>query len=131
MRFIDRVCVPDVPEIKKSILEEGHRSGLSIHPGATKMYQNMNKFFWWPGMKKEVVEFVYAYLTCQKSNIEHQKSLGLMQQLSIPKWKWDNIYMVFVTNLSETMNECDSIWLIVERQTKLAHLIPIKINYSL
>ncbi|KAI5431881.1 hypothetical protein KIW84_035859 [Lathyrus oleraceus] len=82
MRFIDRVCVPDVPEIKKSIVEEGHRSGLSIHPGATKMYQNMNKFFWWPGMKKEVVEFVYAYLTCQKSNIEHQKSLGLMQQMA-------------------------------------------------
>ncbi|MCI71072.1 hypothetical protein A2U01_0092335, partial [Trifolium medium] len=28
-----RVCVPDVPELKKMILEEGHRSGLSIHPG--------------------------------------------------------------------------------------------------
>ena len=37
MRFGDRVCVPDVAEIRKSILEEGHRSGLSIHPGATKM----------------------------------------------------------------------------------------------
>ncbi|XP_050908927.1 uncharacterized protein LOC127122669 [Lathyrus oleraceus] len=37
MRFRDRVCVPDVPNIKKSILEEGHRSGLSIHPGATKI----------------------------------------------------------------------------------------------
>src|ERR1043165_7773000 len=34
MRFGDRVCVPDVAEIRKSILEEGHRSGLSIHPGA-------------------------------------------------------------------------------------------------
>ncbi|MCI35672.1 hypothetical protein A2U01_0056893, partial [Trifolium medium] len=32
-----RVCVPDVPELKKMILEEGHRSGLSIHPGVTKM----------------------------------------------------------------------------------------------
>ncbi|XP_050910063.1 uncharacterized protein LOC127123931 [Lathyrus oleraceus] len=32
VRFRDRVCIPDVPEIKKSILEEGHGSGLSIHP---------------------------------------------------------------------------------------------------
>jgi hypothetical protein len=38
MRFRDKVCVPYVPELKKSILEEGHRSRLSIHLGATKMY---------------------------------------------------------------------------------------------
>lgn len=45
MRFRDRVCVPDVPELKKSILEDGHRSGLSIHPGATKMYQDLKRLF--------------------------------------------------------------------------------------
>ncbi|MCI40923.1 hypothetical protein A2U01_0062156, partial [Trifolium medium] len=33
MRFRGRVCVPDVPKLKKMIMEEGHRSGLSIHPG--------------------------------------------------------------------------------------------------
>lgn len=38
MRFRDRVFVPDVPKLKRSILDEGHRSGLSIHPGATNMY---------------------------------------------------------------------------------------------
>ena len=43
MRFGDRVCVPDVAEIKKRIREEGHRSGLSIHLGATKMYQDLRK----------------------------------------------------------------------------------------
>ncbi|MCI38609.1 hypothetical protein A2U01_0059837, partial [Trifolium medium] len=43
MRYRGRVCVPDVPELKKIILEEGHRSGLSIHPGVTKMYQDLKK----------------------------------------------------------------------------------------
>jgi len=38
LMFRDRVCVPDVPELKKRILDEGHQSSLSIHPGATKMY---------------------------------------------------------------------------------------------
>ncbi|MCI57664.1 hypothetical protein A2U01_0078915, partial [Trifolium medium] len=33
MRCQGRVCVPDVPELKIMILEEGHRSNLSIHPG--------------------------------------------------------------------------------------------------
>ncbi|XP_050914675.1 uncharacterized protein LOC127129562 [Lathyrus oleraceus] len=36
-RFKDRVCVPDVLELKKSILEEGHCGKLSIHTGATKI----------------------------------------------------------------------------------------------
>jgi len=38
LMFRDRVCVPNVPELKKRILDEGHRSSLSIHLGATKMY---------------------------------------------------------------------------------------------
>ncbi|XP_073224724.1 uncharacterized protein [Cicer arietinum] len=37
LRFKDRICVPDVDELRKMILEEGHRSCLSIHPGATKI----------------------------------------------------------------------------------------------
>lgn len=64
IRFGKRVCIPDVPELKKSILEEGHMSGLSIHPGDTKIYQYLKKLFRCPGMKKEVVEFVYACLIC-------------------------------------------------------------------
>ena len=59
-----------MPELRKMILEEGHRSNLSIHPGATKMYQDLKMMFWWPNMKREVSEFVYACLVCQKAKIE-------------------------------------------------------------
>lgn len=83
MRFRDRVCVLDVPELKKSIPEEDHKSGLSIHHSATKMYQDFKRMFWWPGMKEDIVEFVYSCLTFQKSKFEHQKLLGLMQPLNI------------------------------------------------
>ncbi|KAI5405994.1 hypothetical protein KIW84_052663 [Lathyrus oleraceus] len=131
--LVDRLTLinQDVPKIKKGILEEGHRSGLSIHPGATKMYQDLKKLFWWPGMKKEVAEFVYACLICQKSKIEHQKPLGLMQPLNIPEWKWDSISMDFVTGLPNTSKGCDSIWVIIDRLAKSAHFIPMRINYSL
>jgi hypothetical protein len=43
LMFRDRVCVPDVLELKRRILEKGHRSSLSIHPGATKMYQDLKR----------------------------------------------------------------------------------------
>ena len=35
------------------------------------MYQDLMRLFWWPRMKKDIEEFVYACLICQKSKIEH------------------------------------------------------------
>ena len=115
----------------KSILEEGHRSGLSIHPGATKMYQDLRKVFWWPRMKKDITEFVYSCLTCQKSKIEHQKPSGLMQSLFIPEWKWYSISMDFVSGLPRTPGNFEAIWVIVDRLTKSAHFIPMRMDYPL
>ena len=47
-------------------------------------------------MKKEVSEFMYACLVCQKAKIEHQRPEGKLQPLEIPQWKWDSISMDFV-----------------------------------
>ena len=71
LRFRGRICVPDNDELRKAILEESHRSSLSIHPGATKMYQDLKNLFLWSGMKRDIAQFVYACLTCQKSKVEH------------------------------------------------------------
>ena len=64
LRLRDRICVPNVPKLRKITLKEGHRSNLSIHLNATKMYQDLKTMFWWPNMKKEVSEFVCACLVC-------------------------------------------------------------------
>lgn len=95
------------------------------------MYQDLRQMFWWPGLKKEVNEFVLACLVCQKAKIEHQKPSGKLQPLEIPEWKWDSISMDFVVGLPRTPKGLDSIWVIVDRLTKSAHFIPINIRYSL
>ena len=58
LRFRDRICIPDNNEMKKTILEESHRSSLSIHLGATKTYHDLKKLFWWSGLKRDVAQFV-------------------------------------------------------------------------
>jgi len=120
-----------VPELRKMILEEGHGSNLSIHPGATMMYQDLKMMFWWPNMKREVIEFVYACLVCQKAKIEHQRPSGKLQPLEIPQWKWDSISMDFVVGLPRTPKGFDSIWVIVDRLTNSTHFVPINIRFSL
>jgi hypothetical protein len=118
LRFRGRICIPDDTEMRKMILEESHRSNLSIHPGATKMYHDLKKLFWWYGLKRDVAQFVYSCLVCQKSKIEHQKPAGLLTPLDVPEWKWDSISMDFVTSLPNTPSGHDAIWVIVDRLTK-------------
>jgi hypothetical protein len=55
---------------------------------------------------------------------------GLMQPLSIPEWKWDDISMDFIVGLPTTTRKFDLIWVIVDRLSKSAHFIPINTNYK-
>ena len=130
LRCNGRVCVPNVAELRKLILDEAHKSSLSIHPGVTKMYQDLKKHFWWSGMKKQVAEYVASCLTCQKAKVEHQRPAGMLQSLDVPVWKWDSISMDFVVGLPKTQKKNDSIWVIVDRLTKSAHFLPVRSTYN-
>ncbi|KAL5538486.1 hypothetical protein UlMin_044642 [Ulmus minor] len=91
----------------------------------------MKKAFWWSGLKKDVASYVAKCLVCQKIKAEHQRPAGVLQPIEIPEWKWEQISMDFVVGLPKTSNGYDAIWVIVDRLTKSAHFLPIKITYSL
>ena len=82
-----RLCVSDVGELKKEIMEEAHSSAYAMHPGSTKMYHTLREHYWWRGMKKDVAEFVSRCLICQQVKAEHQRPAGLLQSLPISQWK--------------------------------------------
>ena len=126
-----RVCVPDDDELRKAILEEAHSGSFAIHPGSTKMYQDLKMSFWWSGMKRDVSEFVTKCLVCQRVKAEHQVPSGLLQPIRIPEWKWDRITMDFVVGLPVTGRKHDSVWVVVDRLTKSAHFLPVRTDYSL
>ncbi|GJY94088.1 putative reverse transcriptase domain-containing protein [Tanacetum coccineum] len=79
--------VPLKGEIRTLIMDDAHKSKYSVHPGADKMYYNLRDRYWWPGMKKDIVEYVSKCLTCLKVKDEHQRPSGLLQQPEIPMWK--------------------------------------------
>jgi hypothetical protein len=128
--FKDRLCVPDLKPIRELILKEAHEIAYSIHPGSEKMYQDLKRRFWWYGMKREIAEFVAICDSCQRTKAEHQRPAGLLQPLRIPQWKWDEIGMDFIVGLPRTRTSYDSIWVVVDRLTKVAHFIPVKTTYT-
>jgi len=58
------------------------------------------------------------------------KPVGLLQPLSIPSWKWEDISMDFIVRLPNTQKGHDSIWVIVDLLTKSAHFIPVNATYQ-
>ncbi|KAH0633114.1 hypothetical protein KY284_035900 [Solanum tuberosum] len=130
LRYKGRLGVPDVDGLREQILEEAHSSRYSIHPGATKMYHDLQEVYWWNGMKRDVVEFVAKCPNCQQVKVEHQRPRGFSQNISIPTWKWEDVNMDFIVDLSRTPRQHDFIWFIIDRMTKSAHFIPVKVSHS-
>jgi len=128
--FRNRICVPDIDHLRELILKEAHDSAYSIHPGSTKMYQDLKVKYWWYGLKRDVATHVALCDVCQRVKAEHQRPAGLLQPLKVPEWKWEEIGMDFIVGLPRTRDGYDSIWVIVDRLTKAAHFIPVKTTYT-
>ncbi|WVZ75522.1 LOW QUALITY PROTEIN: hypothetical protein U9M48_023567 [Paspalum notatum var. saurae] len=128
--YKDRICVPNVDSIRKLILSEAHDTDYSIHPGSTKMYYDLKERFWWYSMKRAVAEYVAICDICQRVKAEHQKPTCLLQPLKVPQWKWKEITMDFIVGLPRTQKSYNSIWVVVDRLTKVAHFIPVNTTYS-
>ncbi|KAK6151820.1 hypothetical protein DH2020_014455 [Rehmannia glutinosa] len=95
------------------------------------MYRDLKIHYWWPGMKRDIAQYVEQCLTCQQIKAEHKRPAGTLQPLPIPEWKWERITMDFVTGLPKTVKGHDVIWVIIDRLTKSAHFIPICSTYSM
>ncbi|RVX14555.1 Transposon Ty3-G Gag-Pol polyprotein [Vitis vinifera] len=131
LRFGTRLCVPNDEDLRRELLEEAHCSKFAIHPGGTKMYKDLRQNYWWSGMKRDIAQFVAQCLVCQQVKAEHQRPAGSLQPLAIPEWKWEHITMDFVIGLPRTLGGNNAIWVIVDRLTKSAHFLPMKVNFSL
>ena len=81
-------------------------------------------------MKRAIAEYVAHCDICQRVKAEHQRPVGLLQPLHIPEWKWTEIGMDFIVRLPRTQAGYDSIWVVVDHLTKVAHFIPVKTTYS-
>ena len=81
-------------------------------------------------MKGDIARFIAQCDVCKRVKAEHQKPSGLLQPLPIPVWKWDEVSIDFITSLQRTQSGHDSVWVIVDRLTKVAHFIPVCTNYG-
>ncbi|KAL4013020.1 hypothetical protein IC575_025172 [Cucumis melo] len=130
LMFEGRLCVPEDSAVKTELLTKAQSSLFTMHPGSTKMYQDLRSVYWWRNMKREVADFVSRCLVCQQVKAPRQRPAGLLQPLSVLGWKWESVSMDFITGLPKTLKRYTVIWVVVDRLTKSAHFVPGKSTYT-
>ncbi|TYK22665.1 pol protein [Cucumis melo var. makuwa] len=102
LTFDGRLCVPEDSTEKTELLTEAHSSPFTMHPGSTKMYQELRCVYWWRNMKREMADFVSRCLVFQQD----------------------------CPGLPRTLKGYTVIWVVVDRLTKSAHFVPGKFTYT-
>ncbi|XP_052171570.1 uncharacterized protein LOC127787551 [Diospyros lotus] len=87
LRFRTRLCVPEMDKLRSRNLREFHHSRFAIHPGTTKMYQDLKQLFWWSHLKEDVARTCLTCQIYQQLKAEHKRPGGLLESITIPKWK--------------------------------------------
>jgi transposase InsO family protein len=124
------ICVPQDKALLEQIMREAHDSRYSIHPGRTNMYKDLKTRYWWKDMRRNIAYYVACCDTCSRVKIEHQKPADLLKPLEIPIWKKEDISMDFIVGLPWTPKGNDLIWVIVDRLTKVADFVPVKVTFG-
>jgi hypothetical protein len=129
--FNNCIVVPKDDDVRQQILDEAHLNRYSIHPGRTKMYHDLKQHYWWTKMKIEIARYVAKCDTCRRVKAIHMKTAGPLQPLPILTWKWEDISMDFIVGLPRTTKGFNSIWVIIDQLTKIAHFLPVKTDYPI
>ena len=124
------IYIPNVADLRSVVIDEIHQSPYSGHPGYQKTIAIARKQYFLPGMKRDMDEYISRCIKCQQVKVEHQHPAGLLQPLPVPEWKCEVISMDFITGLPMTWRQHDSIMVVVDRLTKVAHFIPVKSTYE-
>jgi hypothetical protein len=117
-----KLCVPSC-SMRELLVREAHGGGLMGHFGVKKTLDILHEHFFWPKMKKDVNRICGGCITCRKAKSKVLPH-GLYTPLPVPSEPWVDISMDFVLGLPRTKRGRDSIFVVVDRFSKMAHFIP-------
>ena len=119
-----RLFIPDVDALRATILGEYHDPACAGHLGRDKTLEAVTRHYYWPGISRDVAEYVSTCPECQAVKASTQHPAGLLHPLPPATVKWEWITMDLVTALPMSDLGHDSIFTVVDRCTKMAHFIP-------
>jgi len=119
----EKVYVPKDEKLRAEIIRLHHDTPIRGHRGQWKTVELVTCNFWWPGITKEVKQYMEGCDTCQHNKNRIEQPADKLMPNSIPEKPWMHISADFITKLPLAQGY-DSILVVVDRLTKMVHFIP-------
>jgi len=118
-----KVYVPKDNKLRAEIIRLHYDMPVGGHRGQWKTVELVTRNFWWPGITKEVKQYIEGCDACQHNKNHTEQPVGKLMPNSIPDKPWTHISADFITKLPSAQGY-DSILVVLDRLTKMAHFIP-------
>jgi hypothetical protein len=116
-----KLCIPKCL-MRENLIKEKNNGRMSGHFGQDKTFAQENAFYFLSGMQNKETKFVEKCGICQHAKGRSQNK-RLYQPLPIPSRPWDSINMDFVLGLPKKQRGNDSIYVVVDIFSKMAHFV--------
>jgi len=117
-----QLCIPKCGT-RELLIREVPGGSLAGHFGENKTLSMLYGHYYWPSMSKGVQDVLKRCATCQVAK-SHSLPHDFYMPLPIPTLPWEDVSMDFVLGLPRTQKSKDSIFVVVDRFSKMAHFIP-------
>ena len=118
--------MPDIPELKRTILHELHDANYADHVGSHRTIHNVQCMYWWLGMHIAKRQYVRGCTVCQQDKHLQRQPAGKLVPLPVPEASWDDVTADSITILPKTKQGFTAILVMVDRLTKMTHFMPCK-----
>ena len=118
-----KIYLPNTSHLRDCMLHNHHYPPNVGHPGTYRMLELVKRTYWWPTIKTDVRRYVKGCDQCQSNKINCSPGHIPLNPLPIPEAPWQEISIDMIGPLPKSDNH-DAILVIVDRLTKMIHLIP-------
>ena len=129
VHYNGKIYVPQNTALRTAVISQFHDDVFAGHFGKSRTAELMLQLYDWPGAVRDIRRYCHDCVKCQKVKPSHHKPFGLLNPLPVPPELWHTVTMDFITDLplSTTYGSMtwDSILVVVNKLTKMAHYIPV------
>jgi hypothetical protein len=115
--------VPKSNQICLRLIQEHHDTVLAGHPRRAKLFDLLDRQYYWKDMGRKVDQYVRNCHCCQQSRTSRYATFGVLRHLPVPEIPLEDISLDIVVGLPEC-ERFDAVWVLVDRHLKMWHLFP-------